>query len=305
MAINRILVCMETNGLSAVRLAARIARRNENAAVRLCSFLPDPPLYRSIAIPNYQELAELARSARQAQLEKVAARLRADGVKTECVTLHGRDECVIVREVERGGFDLLITAGDGAAQNFHASRLALFLMRNCPCPVLVARPGRMKRRVKVLAAIALEPEAAAALGERILSKAGELADVLGGALHVLHVWSAYGESMLRRSTFAAVGDAELAQYVDATYAQQNAALRALLDRCHDRIGDDCCHLVKGEPGEEIIRFCQLEGVDVVVLGTVARSGLVGALLGNTAERIAHTLPASVMAVRTGAGSESQ
>ena len=40
-----------------------------------------------------------------------------------------------------------------------------------------------------------------------------------------------------------------------------------------------------------------EGIDLVVMGTVARSGIAGMLIGNTAERVLRKLPCSVLAVK--------
>jgi nucleotide-binding universal stress UspA family protein len=40
-----------------------------------------------------------------------------------------------------------------------------------------------------------------------------------------------------------------------------------------------------------------EGVDVLVMGTVARGGIPGMLIGNTAERVLRKLPCSVLTVK--------
>ncbi|MGE3600210.1 MAG: universal stress protein, partial [Dehalococcoidia bacterium] len=44
-------------------------------------------------------------------------------------------------------------------------------------------------------------------------------------------------------------------------------------------------------------FVVAEGIDLVVMGTVARAGIAGMLLGNTAERILRKLPCSVLTVK--------
>jgi nucleotide-binding universal stress UspA family protein len=41
-------------------------------------------------------------------------------------------------------------------------------------------------------------------------------------------------------------------------------------------------------------------VDIVVMGTVARSGIAGAVMGNTAERVLRRLRGSVLAIKPGA-----
>jgi universal stress protein E len=57
------------------------------------------------------------------------------------------------------------------------------------------------------------------------------------------------------------------------------------------------HLLKGEPEEVISEVAENLDVELVVMGTVSRSGLAGFLIGNTAERILQSLDCSVLAVK--------
>ena len=54
---------------------------------------------------------------------------------------------------------------------------------------------------------------------------------------------------------------------------------------------------RGEPEDVIPEFAVAQGIDLVVMGTVARSGVAGLLIGNTAERVLRSLPCSVLAVK--------
>ncbi|MBD0319672.1 MAG: universal stress protein [Gemmatimonadetes bacterium] len=61
-------------------------------------------------------------------------------------------------------------------------------------------------------------------------------------------------------------------------------------------------LLSGRPAtaliEEVVSdYVVAEGVDLVVMGTVARRGIAGLLIGNTAERVLRRLPCSVLAVK--------
>ena len=46
-----------------------------------------------------------------------------------------------------------------------------------------------------------------------------------------------------------------------------------------------------------LEFVVAHGIDLVVMGTVGRSGISGMLIGNTAERVLRKLPCSVLAVK--------
>jgi len=57
------------------------------------------------------------------------------------------------------------------------------------------------------------------------------------------------------------------------------------------------HLVKGSARREIPVLAQKLEVDVVVMGTVARTGIPGLIMGNTAEAILEQLDCSVLAIK--------
>ena len=57
------------------------------------------------------------------------------------------------------------------------------------------------------------------------------------------------------------------------------------------------HLSLGRPWQEIQRMSQHLSADLVVIGTVGRSGIKGMLLGNSAEKILDTSGSSTLAVK--------
>jgi nucleotide-binding universal stress UspA family protein len=52
------------------------------------------------------------------------------------------------------------------------------------------------------------------------------------------------------------------------------------------------HLVKGQADLVIPRLAKRHAVDLVVMGTIGRSGIPGLLIGNTAERLLNRLECS-------------
>jgi len=57
------------------------------------------------------------------------------------------------------------------------------------------------------------------------------------------------------------------------------------------------HLSWGIPSQEIWRISQHQGADLIVIGTVGRSGIKGVLLGNTAEKVLDTCDCSILTVK--------
>ena len=57
------------------------------------------------------------------------------------------------------------------------------------------------------------------------------------------------------------------------------------------------HILEGEAEELIPRMVSKKKVELVVMGTVCRTGLPGFFIGNTAEKILHKLDCSVLAIK--------
>src|SRR5262249_60282518 len=88
-----------------------------------------------------------------------------------------------------------------------------------------------------------------ALDVKILELAGSLADSDGSDLHVLHVWSAPGEGLLRGDPM--LTSAQVERYVHDSQAEARKALDDLLAKSPDRSGRLCVHLQKGDPADVI------------------------------------------------------
>ncbi len=57
------------------------------------------------------------------------------------------------------------------------------------------------------------------------------------------------------------------------------------------------HLLEGEPRVRIPELAQQERIDLIVMGTVCRTGIPGFLIGNTAESVLQQVNASVLTVK--------
>jgi nucleotide-binding universal stress UspA family protein len=57
------------------------------------------------------------------------------------------------------------------------------------------------------------------------------------------------------------------------------------------------HSLKGDPGTVIPSFVKNHQVDVIVMGTLCRTGLSGLYIGNTAEKVLGNVRCSVLTVK--------
>jgi universal stress protein E len=215
-----------------------------------------------------------------------------------------------VREVLRGRHDLLMKEAEPNLSMLFGST-DMHLLRCCPCPLWLFKPEHAGRNFgQVLAAVDPAPPPDDAdllhlktelapkdetLNAKILELAVSLADEKGAELHVVHAWSAPGEGLVRGDLMLAQEQVE--RYVEDSRAEARKALDHLLEKFPDQSGRRFVHLLKGDPAEVIAEFVITGRVDLIVMGTVARTGIPGLLMGNTAETILQRVDCSVLAVK--------
>jgi nucleotide-binding universal stress UspA family protein len=54
---------------------------------------------------------------------------------------------------------------------------------------------------------------------------------------------------------------------------------------------------KGDPSQMIIDYADKNGIDLIVMGTIGRSGLSGLLIGSTAEKVIDRVNCSVLTIK--------
>ncbi len=233
---------------------------------------------------------------RRAQLKHIASSLT--GVQAEGKLLFGRPGIVLIQEVLRSGHDLLVRSHDrdvAAAAGRPFGTVDMELLRKCPCPVMLIRRGTVAAASLILAAVNAdtERESERALNARIIELALLVAEYEGGTTSVLQAWAPFAEG---RAQMVLTSDA-FAAYVDAVREGAAAKLAHLGQGFQGRLPAEQLFSRRGEPEVVIPEFVVSHGVDLVVMGTVARSGVAGRLIGNTAERVLAKLPCSVLAVK--------
>ncbi len=80
-------------------------------------------------------------------------------------------------------------------------------------------------------------------------------------------------------------------------AQVREALRELLAPFDIPLDDRRVHLLNGAAGQVIPRLVARDRFDLLVMGTIARAGVPGLLIGNTAERMLGEANCSVLAIK--------
>ena len=172
-------------------------------------------------------------------------------------------------------------------------------MRKCPCPVWVLKDDTAGSFDRILACVdpgPTETRTRNRLDRMVLDLAISLGEREAARVDVLHVWRLQEEQVLRHGRVTSGRVAETDRLVHRERARAEAAMATLME-AYPQIPADRLHLVKGPPGETIADFAEDHRSDLIVMGTVARTGIAGLIMGNTAETILGQVRSSVMAVK--------
>lgn len=280
----------------AVVKGSQLAIEN-NARITLMDVIENP--HRTIneykGIIKVEELIDLMIEQRKRQLSDIAKQLEPN-IDVQVKVCVGRDFIEIIRQMIFEKHDLLIKVANEHEKNFDSKDF--HIMRKCPEPVWLLRPRKNTDCNKILAAIDLsldDTEEGKQINKLIMDLATSLSQWENSELHVLSCWSLYGENALRDSSFMKVSEDELMAILLQEEENYEFKIRALTNQyeyfnCHT-------HLIKDDPVHCIPNFAEENNIDVVIMGTVGRSGIPGLLIGNTAETILKTINSSVITVK--------
>ena len=296
-----ILVASNPGQLSAstMRQAVDLANRHD-AQLTLLGFVdPLRPWQRQINVAGtIVDIETLLTESHTEVLSSMAKRAGGTGVAVEVKA--GTPFAEVSRFVMAEDIDLVIVGEPAPAQGRDQglSPGVMQLLRTCPAPVWVMRPSRA-RKLRVLALVDPDPsdQIRDGLNQKILGLAMSLAADGRGELHVGHAWEMPGESFLRASAFVSLSDEQVDLMVGATEQEHRERLDELVARHGVAAAGGRTHMVHGEPSKALPALCELTRCNLVVLGTVARTGLSGLIMGNTAETILRSVSCSVLAVK--------
>jgi universal stress protein E len=168
------------------------------------------------------------------------------------------------------------------------------------------KPPEKSKYKDIAAAVGFNPlkpdTSEAALNRKILELASSLALSDSASLHIIHAWHAYAESSMIVS--GDIPENAVTGHVETQYALHRKELYRLWGQMRERIGDDAyyrlsprIYMPKGPAKQMIANLADELQADLVVMGTIARTGISGLVMGNTAEAIVDQLSCSLLAVK--------
>ena len=293
---------------TAIKRAAELANDNQ-AALTVCAIVDAVPskLHTAITVVTPAELIDIAVTEQRRWLEQTLKNVIGDGVTIEIKILVGKPYIEVIRQVLKSDHDLVIKCADRDT----GLRTVLFggtdmnLLRNCPCPVWIVKSTENQQTRRILAAVDQDPEDPAKddLNRQILEISTSLASAQSRELHIIHAWSLFGESYLR-SPGARLSHAEVDEMVAGVGRKRENWLENLVQHYATKADEEAIesiapqrYVIKGDAKQIVPLKARELDVDLVVMGTVARTGINGFIMGNTAESILTQLDCSVLTVK--------
>ncbi|CCD10696.1 Universal stress protein E homolog [Legionella pneumophila] len=177
--------------------------------------------------------------------------------------------------------------------------LDMELLRKCPCALFLYRPLKHTQQdIRIAVAIDPKDEEAEALdlSLRLLEVAHSLNVRYQGKLSIISCWEFALESYLRDSVWLKISKEELDRIVAEEKHVHGLLLQELIKRSQISGAYQIDHL-KGQPEEVIPAIITHKRIDILVMGTVARTGISGFMIGNTAENILQDIDCSLLALK--------
>jgi universal stress protein E len=291
--------CLDSGSLgpvadSALNQARWLALRSKGRITYCAALNKQRFPWRLIEPIRYAKLLRSVQESAGRVLQELVEDDRTRGIDSRTVLAHGKGWVELLQQVQRDQHDLLIVGG----RHPTGLRRALFgstsrhLLRQCPCPVWVAQSGAAAPPQRILVATDLGPASENALHFGVaLARLAE-----GSGLHILHVV----DYPLDHLWSTGLSDDWTDAYRRMVRSEATAVIRSHLERA-GATGQDQpqIHFIDeaGVPDEAILQFIHDHAIDLLILGTVGRSGLSGILIGNTADRLLPEVWCSVLAVK--------
>ncbi|TDQ59017.1 universal stress protein E [Mesocricetibacter intestinalis] len=167
------------------------------------------------------------------------------------------------------------------------------LLRKCPVPILMVRDGDWKHQRRIIVAVNVsgDEEYHDEFNQQLVSLGIDLADNLErGNIHLV---SAYPPTPINMAID--LPEFHTSEYTNGIRGQHLINMKALRQKFG--IDEDHTHVREGFPEDVIPQVAEELEAELVVLGTVGRTGLSAALLGNTAEHVISKLKCNLLAIK--------
>jgi universal stress protein E len=280
---------------NALKRAADLAKNNR-AHLTVVDVVEELPREMRRLVTSFH-LADIQNLVVEEQLKDLKQHIKfmAPGTRITAKVLVGTPFLEIIREVLKNKHDLVmkIARGGNRLKEVLFGSTAMHLMRKCPCPVWVIKPTHQKKYARIMAAVDPDPmdKKMQNLNVKIMELATSLARMEKSELHVVHAWELFLPGFGRDSK------SEFDKLKRKFRTEHKDRLVELVKKYAPHIPKDKIHLLKGNAENQIPMLAKSKDIELIVMGTVCRTGIAGFFMGNTAERVLQQVDCSVLTIK--------
>ncbi len=205
----------------------------------------------------------------------------------------------VIRRVLKNSHDLLIKEAETKEDGKGFMAFDMELLRKCPCPLWLCRPIS-KHRNEINVAVAIDPIIISAEAHNLalqqLKLSRYIANTCNGELNVVSCWDYEFENHLRNNIWIKMNDNEVDKIISEVEKNHRTALDQIINQSNIT-GKMHVHHLRGKADTLIPEFVKNKKIDILLMGTVARSGIEGFIIGNTAENILQKIQCSLLAIK--------
>ena len=184
------------------------------------------------------------------------------------------------------------------------------LLRKCPAPVWLIHRDDSQRCKQIVAAVDVnyhypsdEVATRKQLNQAVVIKAAQVAVEENATLNIVHVIDEQVD-MVVYDGIVDMGSQAFSGNIEQTESERQEAMQHLIDLIKDANPDDVVaklhiqtHIIRGNARRDIPELIEQLNCDLLVMGTVARIGIPGFFMGNTAESVLNQVSCSALALK--------
>jgi nucleotide-binding universal stress UspA family protein len=285
---------------SVIFQSARIAKHQKSHVTfySVAEEVPDEQLTWITILPPVELMANVLED-QQVSLNKSIETYKPNFSSLDTFNAIGIPFIEVTKKVQQDNYDLVILAAKANNQprkRFFGST-TVHLMRKCPCPVLTIGSNEDKPIKRIVAAIDVyaPSEAGRKLNESILNNASNLAVLESAELHIIHTWKLPSDDELKVWGYSC--EVDRLEIIMKKQQDRQQQIDQLIEKTLLMQAPPITKILEGPAQEKIPQYIKENDIDLLVMGTVCRTGIPGYFIGNTAESILSEVTCSVLTLK--------
>lgn len=292
-ALEKILVIMDKPKYEQIAFhRAMTLHRDAGAHLDLRAFAYHPMYDQSDVFETHQRHA----------IKKEIMRERTEWLRGQVLDAHGVFEDLSLQTIwskdiaswvskaaQQGDYDLVVKTAHRSKTTTHTP-LDWVLLRDCPTPILLAVEPRWPKKMKVLATLDVNRDDAAhkRLNRKVLDTAQKMAELHNGTIHCVYAIE----------VSQVLADLDLINPRKVAREARERAMSIITELTAPYgIPKSRIHMPLGKVGHAVNGIARRIEADLLVMGTTARKGLKGMVIGNSAERVLAKARGDLLAVK--------